>query len=183
MVIFGGLESDISTFRSSVFLLANTHGPAGWTELPLPGTRPVGRAFHSMVYSETARRWIVFGGNANGDVVNDVWALELEGDASQVTGVGPVSPEKRPPVLAFGASPSPNPTSHGMQFSVRASQDADGQVFIYDALGRRVAELHDGPMTAGEHRFSWKGDVASGIYFVAIKSGTAKDVRRIIVAH
>ncbi len=117
--------------------------------------------------------------------MNDVWALELEGDVSQVTGIDPglVSPAKDRHVLGFSTSPSPNPASHGLQFSVRASHDTEGQVFIYDALGRRVADLHDGPMTAGEHRFAWKGDVASGIYFVALKSGNAREVRRIVIAH
>jgi len=117
-------------------------------------------------------------------VVNDVWALELEGDTPQVTGIGsgPGVPEQQS-VLAFSAAPSPNPSSHGMHFSVRASQDTRTQVLIYDALGRRVAQLHDGPMTAGEHRFEWTGDAASGIYFVAVKSGNAQEVRRVVVAH
>ena len=182
MVVFGGLENDISTFRSSVFLLADTHGLAGWTELPLPTTRPEGRAFHSMVYSQPIHRWIVFGGNANGNVVNDVWALELEGDTPQVTGIGsgPTSPQNQR-VLAFSASPSPNPCSHGTQFSVRALGDVDGNVAIYDAMGRRVVELFDGRMTAGEHRFEWKGNIASGIYFVAVQSGDRQDVRRVVV--
>jgi hypothetical protein len=138
-----------------------------------------------MAYSAPMHRWIVFGGNAKGNVVNDVWALELEGDAPQVSGVDPgvVAPGLRRQVLAFSASPSPNPASHGMQFSVRALQDADGTVVVYDALGRRVTELFSGVMTAGEHRFAWKGDVASGIYFVALESGRSRDVRRIIVAH
>jgi len=185
LVVFGGLENDISTFRSGIFLLANTHGPAGWTELPLPAVRPVGRAFHSMVYSEAMHRWIVFGGNANGTVVNDVWALELEGDAPQVSGIDPgvVSPGLERDVLAFSASPSPNPASHGMQFSVKALGDVDGHVSIYDAMGRRVAELFDGRMTSGEHRFEWKGDVASGIYFVAVRSGKDQEVRRVVIAH
>jgi hypothetical protein len=183
LVVFGGLENDISTFRSGVFLLANTHGPAGWAELPLPGIRPAGRAFHSMVYSKTAHRWIVFGGNANGDVVNDVWALELEGDAPQVSGVGPVSPETRNPVLAFSASPSPNPSSHGLEFTVHAAEDADGQIVVYDALGRRVAELWNGRLGAGEHRFEWKGEAASGIYFVTARSGKTQEVRRVVIAH
>jgi hypothetical protein len=184
LVVFGGLENDVATFRSHVFLLGNTHGAAGWTELPLPSTRPLGRAFHSMVYSETAHRWIVFGGNAGGTLVNDVWALELEGDAPQVSGIDPgVVPAKDRHVLAFSASPSPNPASHGMQFSVHALQDTDGKVAIYDLLGRRVVNVYDGRITAGEHRFEWHGDVASGIYFVALESGYAREIRRVVVAH
>jgi flagellar hook assembly protein FlgD len=68
-----------------------------------------------------------------------------------------------------------------MQFSVKALENTDARIAIYDALGRRVAELHNGPMTAGDHRFEWTGNVASGIYFVLAKSGSAEDVRRVVV--
>jgi len=184
LVVFGGMKADGTTFSSGIFLLADTRNTAGWADLPLPVTRPAARAFHSMVYSPFAKRWIVFGGDANGTLVNDVWALELEGDAPQVSGVGsePKAPLKER-VLAFSASPSPNPSSHGLEFTVHAAEDAESQLVIYDALGRRVTELWNGRLGAGEHRFEWKGDVASGIYFLAARSGTAQEVRRVVIAH
>jgi galactose oxidase-like protein len=184
LVVFGGLQADGATLSSGVTLITATKGNAGWTELPLPSSRPAARTFHSMVHSTVQNRWIVFGGDANGTRMNDVWALELEGDAPQVSGIDPgaVSPGKDRHVLAFSASPSPNPASHGMQFSVHALQDVEGKVAVYDALGRRVVELFSGIMSAGDHRFEWKGEVASGIYFVALENGQARDVRRVVVA-
>jgi hypothetical protein len=98
LVMFGGMKADGTTFSSGVLLLANTRGNAGWSELPLPGTRPAARAFHSMVYRPNGKRWIMFGGDANGGYMNDVWTLELEGDAPQVSGIDPgvVSPRFAP---------------------------------------------------------------------------------------
>ena len=184
LITFGGIKADGTTFSSQVFYLGNTLGDAaGWTQLPLPSTRPSARAFHSMVYSASAKRWIVFGGDANGTLMNDVWTLELDGDGALVTGIGsdPVSLQKKQ--LAFSTSPYPNPSSRGMQFSVKAREDTRAQIVIYDTLGRRVALLYNGPMTMGEHRFTWSGDVASGIYFVAARSGESQEVRRVVVAH
>jgi len=183
LVVFGGMKADGTTFSSGVFLLADTRSMAGWADLPLPVTRPGARAFHSMVYSPSSKRWIVFGGDANGTLTNDVWALELDGDAPQVSGIdsGP-NDLMNGRVLAFSAAPSPNPSSHGLQFSVHASEEADSRIVVYDALGRRVAELWNGRLEAGDHRFEWKGEVASGIYFVTARSGKAQEVRRVVIA-
>jgi len=183
LVVFGGMKADGTTFSSGVFLLADTRSMAGWADLPLPVTRPGARAFHSMVYSPSSKRWIVFGGDANGTLMNDVWALELDGDAPQVSGIdsGP-NDLMNGRVLAFSAAPSPNPSSHGLQFSVHASEDADSRIVVYDALGRRVAELWNGRLGVGDHRFEWKGEVASGIYFVTARSGKAQEVRRVVIA-
>ena len=182
LLTFGGREADGTTLSSGVFMIANTLGNAGWTELPPPATRPSARASHSMIYSLVSKRWVVFGGEAGGQIMNDVWALELDDNAPQVSGVesGPTTPKKQR-VLAFSASPSPNPSSHGMQFSVKALEDTEARIAIYDALGRQVAELQNGPITAGEHQFQWKGNVASGMYFVAVRSGSTEDVRRVVV--
>jgi flagellar hook assembly protein FlgD len=45
-------------------------------------------------------------------------------------------------------------------------------VRIYDVSGRLVRELHEGPLTAGAHRFRWDGrdakgrGLAGGVYFL-----------------
>ena len=47
---------------------------------------------------------------------------------------------------------------------------------VYDAAGRRVATLLDGPAPAGERRVEWAGKddaghaVASGIYFYKLEA-------------
>jgi hypothetical protein len=39
-------------------------------------------------------------------------------------------------------------------------------VAVFDALGRRVATLHAGPLPAGTHAFAWKEGALPGVYFV-----------------
>ena len=185
---FGGLEADGITPSPAVLLMTGTKGSsAGWTELPVPVTapRPSARAFHSLVYEQAAHRGVVFGGDSSGVVQNDVWILELEVDLAKVTGIDQDADEPRNNrgVLRFSTSPSPNPASHGVEFSIQASQTVPAEVRVYDALGRRVTTLFDGPLTEGEHRFNWKGNVASGIYFVAVQSGKDREIRRIVIAH
>ncbi|HET9234840.1 MAG TPA: T9SS type A sorting domain-containing protein, partial [Candidatus Eisenbacteria bacterium] len=185
---FGGLEADGTTPSPSVFLIMDTKGSnAGWTELPVPATapRPSARAFHSLVYDQAAHRGAVFGGDSGGELHNDVWLLELEISLAKVTGIDPDrnEPGTKRGTLRFSASPSPNPASHGVEFAIHASQSVPAEVRVYDALGRRVATLWKGPLTEGEHRFNWKGNVASGIYFVAVQSGSDREIRRVVIAH
>ena len=184
---FGGLEADGTTPSGAVSLITDTRGSnAGWTELPVPATaiRPSARAFHSLVYDGSAHRAIVFGGDSSGVVYNDVWLLELEGDAPSVTGIDPTTnkPANTRGLLRFSAPPSPNPTSHDLEFAVHASQDVAAEVRVYDARGRRMTTLFEGPMAQGEHRLAWKANVASGIYFIAVRNGEMHDVRRVVVA-
>lgn len=51
------------------------------------------------------------------------------------------------------------------------------RVDVYDLAGRRVRELHAGPLAGGEHRMRWNGlddsaqPVSSGTYFAVVRSG------------
>jgi hypothetical protein len=60
---------------------------------------------------------------------------------------------------------------------------ADLRCEMHDALGRRVALLHDGPLGAGEHLFqlSRAAFPASGIYYLLLRSPAGMRVRHIVV--
>lgn len=83
----------------------------------------------------------------------------------------------------------PNPTAGRSSVRVtvaEASQSAS--VSVYDALGRRVAVLHDGPLTAGPHDLDFEAaTLAPGIYVVQVRvrpeAGSAwTEIRRVTVA-
>ena len=83
----------------------------------------------------------------------------------------------------------PNPTASRGMVRVSVSEPAAGaSVSVYDALGRRVAVLHDGPLTAGAHDLAFEaGSLAPGVYVVQVRvsseaGGTWTDVRRVTVA-
>lgn len=95
---------------------------------------------------------------------------------------------------AFGLSPAtPNPARAAS--SVRASLAAPGHVRleVYDAAGRRVRRLFDGPRNAGAFTMAWdgldeKGGVArTGVYFYRLEAtgldGTASRTTRVALIH
>jgi flagellar hook assembly protein FlgD len=60
-------------------------------------------------------------------------------------------------------------------------------VEAYDALGRRVAVLHDGLLAAGDHELRWTGRdesgavLPSGVYLVRARQGEHTATRRLTV--
>ena len=61
----------------------------------------------------------------------------------------------------------PNPTAGTATVSLTLNAPGDARVAVFDALGRRVAVLHDGSLAAGEHAFPiGAGRLAPGLYVV-----------------
>jgi flagellar hook assembly protein FlgD len=58
---------------------------------------------------------------------------------------------------------------------------------VYDASGRLVAVLADGPHDAGPHEFTWRGkdqrghDVVSGVYFLSLEAGGELATRKMVM--
>ncbi len=82
-----------------------------------------------------------------------------------------------PRARLFG--PHPNPTRGSARITLLLPQaDAHVRVEVVDVLGRRVAVLHEGPLSAGEHRLTFDGDgLAPGAYVVRAV-GEGLDVAR-----
>ncbi len=77
----------------------------------------------------------------------------------------------------------PNPTNAGAVVSMTVPQAGELQAVVYNSLGREVAVLHNGMLTAGTHQFAFMGnDLASGVYFVrALVPGQMNEVQRITI--
>ena len=72
-----------------------------------------------------------------------------------------------PEGAAFELSAWPNPTARGATVALALDAPGDARVAVFDALGRRVAVLHDGPLAAGEHAFGIDARaLAPGLYVV-----------------
>ena len=82
----------------------------------------------------------------------------------------------------------PNPASDRGTVRVSVSGPVSAVASVYDALGRRVAVLHDGPLAAGAHDFAFEASrLAPGVYVINVRvrpdTGAAwTEVRRITVA-
>ncbi len=62
------------------------------------------------------------------------------------------------------APPFPNPARGPVALAVTLPAPAGVTLAVFDALGRRVALLHDGPLASGTTSFTWVGEGAPGLY-------------------
>ena len=75
---------------------------------------------------------------------------------------------------------SANPSRTVSRFRVTLAAASEAHVAVYDALGREVARLHDGPLASGTTDLSWTdADAASGVY--AVRADVAGVIRTALV--
>ncbi len=84
-------------------------------------------------------------------------------------------------------APFPNPAVGSVTVPFELSRKADVSITAYDALGRRVAVLAEGPHTAGRHRVTLDAHgLASGVYLVraVVEGGTTQTAtQRLTIVH
>ncbi|MCK9995225.1 MAG: hypothetical protein KAH56_02975 [Candidatus Krumholzibacteria bacterium] len=83
----------------------------------------------------------------------------------------------------LGARPNPFNPRTVLEFSLLASEDVS--LAIYDIRGRRLRDLHHGPLEVGNHEFVWSGKddqgrrVSSGVYFARLIGTKTRQVTKI----
>lgn len=97
------------------------------------------------------------------------------------TGVAVGDTPSARPLLSQNA---PNPFNPRTEIRFALPRAGQARLVVYDAAGRRVATLLDGPALAGERRIEWSGrddagrPVASGIYFYQLEADGVSLSRR-----
>lgn len=72
----------------------------------------------------------------------------------------------------------PNPFNPSTTISFALQQDGPITLRVFDVLGREVAELANGPATAGKHQFRFNANgLASGKYYFRLEAGNYVDTR------
>src|SRR5690606_8633942 len=93
----------------------------------------------------------------------------------------PLAVEGAPPAGFTVAIAGPNPFREGTRLAVTPDAPGDLAVAIYDAVGRRVALLHDGPLAAGPHVFSVGGArLPSGVYVARVTGSRGTATERLV---
>ena len=96
---------------------------------------------------------------------------------------GSTAIEGTPVVGAFELAVSPNPSTGRGEVSFALETEREVTVEVFDVLGRHVATLADGPMTAGTHALAWDGTAsAPGLYVVRLAAGADAAVRTFTIA-
>ena len=85
--------------------------------------------------------------------------------------------------VRFARAPAPNPSRDGVAFTITLPRDEQVDLAIHDLQGRRLATLWNGPLSRGEHAFSWGGAASggttrAGLYWVRLRAGNLTDARR-----
>ncbi len=78
----------------------------------------------------------------------------------------------------------PNPFNPRTTFGLRLAVDvASARLRVYDLRGRLIETLHDGPLTAGEHRMVWQPRaVPSGVYLYRLDGGGQVVTGKVVLA-
>lgn len=152
---------------------------AAWQLLAPSGAAPTARDGSAMIYIRSQDRAIVFGGK---DTVhrNDVWALE---------GITAGTAVESPWTAGAGGAPAlavaPNPARAGCSLAFELAAPGPVRLDLYDAAGRHVRGMLDGPRGAGRHTVSWDGrdargaQAAPGLYFARLRTAAGETRARI----
>lgn len=77
------------------------------------------------------------------------------------------------------STPSPNPFSAETRLTLTVDETTTLTVAVHDALGRRVALLHSGTLTAGTYRLRVEADqLPPGLYLVRATDGRGRTATR-----
>lgn len=115
------------------------------------------------------------------------WYIYLNFTASVVPLVS-ATPVPRVQLSSFELeAPAPNPFNPITTIRYTLPRSGATRLGVYDAAGRRIAELANGSQSAGPHEETWDGrdalgmPVGSGVYFVRLESAGESRVRKIVL--
>lgn len=75
----------------------------------------------------------------------------------------------------------PNPVSGNAVLHFNLKENAFVQVNAYDVMGRKIDEIYNDHVMAGEHWIEWPaGNLKSGMYYVILNTGKSRNVLKII---
>jgi hypothetical protein len=166
-------RADTSGAEGAVFLGADTYTAADYAAgQPGPTTTTLGVSGRPIASGD---RVIATATDAAGNT-SEFSVAEPAGGIVSAEG----TPAGRP--LALSA-PRPNPAAGRAALALTLGATADARVEVLDALGRRVAVLHDGPLAAGAHALVLDASaLPSGVYVVRATAGPEAVTRRLVVA-
>ncbi|MCB0271253.1 MAG: T9SS type A sorting domain-containing protein, partial [Calditrichaeota bacterium] len=76
----------------------------------------------------------------------------------------------------------PNPFNPGTVFSVSLPERADVQITVFNMLGQNVAELFNGKLAAGQHKFAFDANqLPSGVYFYRVSANQFVQTRKMLL--
>ena len=82
------------------------------------------------------------------------------------------------------AYPNPASSSATISFTVSGARDASVQIDVYDAMGRKAANVYSGMKAPGKHSALFDASrLRAGVYFVRMTTGKEMRVEKLVVVH
>lgn len=143
----------------------------------------------------TSARWLgTADGVYDGRLFFDSFQLGFDGGAAYgrifiddvrlvraTTAVGAESAPDAPRTLAL-ADVRPNPARESAEVAFTLPETGAARVVVFDALGRQVATLLDGTLTAGDHTTRLDAStLAPGVYMVRLEAGRESRTARVVI--
>jgi hypothetical protein len=118
-------------------------------------------------------------------ILEDIFGLEPSGG-----GTAGADPREKAERLRWSLSQNtPNPVTSGTEIAYDVEFCDHIRIEVYDALGRMVRVVENGPKQSGRYVAYWDGcntagrPVSSGVYFYRMSSGDFRATRKMIVLH
>ncbi len=76
----------------------------------------------------------------------------------------------------------PNPFNSQLSIRLDLPREEAMDITLWDIAGRKVAEIHEGALSAGQHCLGWKAspERPSGIYLLKISGESKQDIRKVL---
>jgi hypothetical protein len=134
----------------------------------------LGRVIAAVVYVDEGT---VIGGAEGRDGAASTAAFEAALDA-----LGRATAGEDAGALDLALTTAPNPTAGRATVAFGLAEGADVRVAVYDALGREVAVLADGPLGVGRHALAFDGSaLGAGVYVVRLEGPAEAQTARLTV--
>jgi hypothetical protein len=75
----------------------------------------------------------------------------------------------------------PNPFARATTFTFELPEGADAKLAIYDAAGRKVADVAEGYFAAGRHEVNFARELAPGVYVYRLDAASTSAARKMVV--
>jgi hypothetical protein len=121
----------------------------------------------------------------------EIWALPVGEEDWSYLGVFPGAAaglDENVPAVALGTSASANPSTGPWRLSFELSTGGRVHVDVFDATGRLMRQLMDGPLPAGDHSLMWDGrddngrDLPASVYLYRVSTEEGEMTGRIVLA-
>lgn len=81
----------------------------------------------------------------------------------------------------------PNPFNPVTEFYYTLPENQNIQISVFDIMGRQVTTLYQGMQSAGKHHLAWEANnhsgmaLASGVYFIQLKSAQMQKIKKVML--